>query len=137
MAMSQENRKGLLWISFLRVVSSLLIGVVFYMIWLATFLLISSIHPIIEGILWLISPVITGIGFAVGAIILNRLVNANDVPFLRILIWPLVGCIVGALIVYWFGPMLIVFSMLALGAFSVLIRELLRIIFDAKDGSNL
>jgi len=137
MAVNQENLKGLLWKSFLRVVSSLFFGVVFFVIWLATFLLISSIHPIIEGVLRLISPVITGIGFAVGATILNRLVNVDDGPFLRILIWPLVGCIVGALIVYWFGPMLIVFSMLVLGTFSVLMRELLRIIFMVKNGSNL
>ena len=137
MAVNQENLKGLLWKSFLRVVSSLIFGVVFFVIWLATFLLISSIHPIIEGVLWLISPVITGIGFAVGATILNRLVNVDDGPFLRILSWPLVGCIVGALIVYWFGPMLIVFSMLVLGTFSVLMRELLRIIFMVKNGSNL
>ena len=137
MAMKLVNPKNLLWISFLRVISSLLVGGLFYLIWLATFLFASPKNTVIEVFLWLIAPIITGIGFTAGVNILNRLVNANDGQFLHILIWPLTGCILGALIVYSFGPMLIVFSMLALGTLSILIRELLRIIIVAKDGRNV
>ncbi len=124
--MKQVNPKNLLWISFFRVISSLLVGGLFYLIWLATFLFTSPKNTLIEGFLWIIAPIITGIGFTTGVFYLNRLVNANDGQFLHILIWPLTGCILGALIVYSFGPMLIVFSMLALGTLSILIREFLR-----------
>ena len=43
--------------------------------------------------------------------------------FSRILVWPLIGCAVGAGIVYWFGPMLIVFGMFVAGTASVALRE--------------
>ena len=43
--------------------------------------------------------------------------------FFHILLWPLSGCAVGAGVVYWFGPMLIVFGMFAAGTASVIIRE--------------
>ena len=42
----------------------------------------------------------------------------------RTLIWPLVGCAVGALAVYWYGPMLIVFGMFVSGTCGVVLREL-------------
>jgi hypothetical protein len=43
--------------------------------------------------------------------------------FIHIYRWPLVGCAIGAGVVYWFGPMLVVFGMLAAGTASVVLRE--------------
>ena len=43
--------------------------------------------------------------------------------FFNIYKWPLVGCIIGAALVFPFGPMLIVFGMFGLGTLSVILRE--------------
>jgi len=47
--------------------------------------------------------------------------------FFRIFVWPLFGCALGAIAVYWYGPMLIVFSMLAAEAASIVLREVVLI----------
>ena len=115
--------KKILWQAALRVLSSLLVGVFFYIIWLGVFLLVSPVEGIIEIVLWLAAPLITGAGFAAGTLIFNRLAKAGGDSFIQALVWSLVGCILGAAIVYPFGPMLIVFSMLASGTLSVAARE--------------
>jgi len=81
-----------------------------------------------ETILWLVSPIITAIGFSSGIMVYDHFSRSTKLPFIRLVSWPLIGCIIGAVIVYWFGPMLIVFSMLALGAISVAVRE----VFSAR-----
>ena len=106
-----------------RVVVSTLFGGIFYAIWLAVFLMFSSGKGFLETILWFVSPIITAIGFAVGIIVFDHFSGAAQVPFLRLVSWPFFGCVIGALLVYWFGPMLIVFSMLVAGAISVGVRE--------------
>jgi hypothetical protein len=79
--------------------------------------------PVVETTLWLLAPVITAAGFATGIAIMERRAEKKRPSFLRILIWPLIGCAAGAGIVYWFGPMLIVFVMLAAGTASMTLRE--------------
>jgi hypothetical protein len=37
----------------------------------------------------------------------------------------MIGCAIGAAVVYWFGPMLIVFGMFAAGTASVALREVM------------
>lgn len=92
---------------------------------MAIFLLFSPDGGLIEALLWLMAPITTGLGFTIGIMVFNRIINDEGETFIRILIWPLVGCFLGAAAVYWFGPMLIVFSMLAVGTFSVAIREII------------
>jgi hypothetical protein len=53
----------------------------------------------------------------------KRLTEARREAFVRMFIWPLVGCILGAVVVVWFGPMLIVFGMFLVGTGSVALRE--------------
>lgn len=91
---------------------------------MAAFILATKLdRPGVEAVLWLLAPVITAAGFAVGiAIIEHFTITANN-GFFRIFIWPLIGCALGAIMVYWFGPMLIVFGMFAAGTVSVAIRE--------------
>jgi len=72
---------------------------------------------------WLLAPVITALGFTVGIKPFDFLAKEKKEKFFHIYKWPLVGCVVGAGIVYWFGPMLIVFSVLAVGTLSVFMRE--------------
>jgi hypothetical protein len=91
---------------------------------LALFLLIMGrASPTVEAILRLLTPVTTAAGFALGIALFERLAGHSRTAFLRILIWPLVGCAIGAGAVYWFGPMLIVFGMFAAGTASIALRE--------------
>ena len=104
----------------------MLLGGFFYTLWLAAFLIISYEDVLGEAIIWASASIITGIGFALGAVVFNRLLKLEGDNFLQVLKWSTTGCVVGALIVYWFGPMLIVFSMLLLGTQSMSIREVVN-----------
>jgi hypothetical protein len=107
-----------------RIACSLLCAGLVYAVWLALFLLIiSRASPLVEAILKLLTPVTTAAGFALGIALFERIAGQRRTAFLRILIWPLVGCAVGAGAVYWFGPMLIVFGMFAVGTASIALRE--------------
>lgn len=117
--------RGSIWESIIRTFTSLLFGGLFYLVWMTAFLLSLPTHTgLIEVLLWLLAPIITAVGFAIGIHYFNRLIRREKTSFLRILIWPLTGCVLGAVIVYWFGPMLIVFSMLAVGTLTVSVREI-------------
>jgi len=113
---------------FLKVLMSLFFGGMFYADWLVVFLLFfKEANPLLEVVGWLLAPVITALGFTVGIKLFDFLAKEKKENFLRIYKWPLVGCIVGAGIVYWFGPMLIVFSMLAVGTLSIIVKEVLSV----------
>lgn len=75
--------------------------------------------------LWILAPVVTALGFATGTYLSEGWLGRPGRRFGRILIWPLVGCTIGAWSVYFFGPMLIVFGMLTLGTASIALREIL------------
>lgn len=116
--------RAYLQLALVRVALALLGAAVFYLAWLAVFLLITgSVGAPWEVVLWLSAPVVTGAGFAVGILVSQRLTNSKRGRFLRIFIWPLAGCALGAGAVYRFGPMLIVFGMFAAGTASVVLRE--------------
>ena len=112
-----------IWKRLSRILVSTLFGGFFYSIWLAIYLLLTPEGGLGETILWLTAPLITATGFALGIIVFDRLGKMPGTSFLKLISWPLLGCIIGAVTVYWFGPMLIVFSMLALGTLSMAIRE--------------
>ncbi len=117
-----------LWGALIRTAVSLLCAGVFYSAWLAVFLLAARLdNQAVEAILRLLAPVITAAGFTAGIATLEHLTGDNRPELLRIFIWPLVGCAVGAGAVYWFGPMLIVFGMLVTGTASVALREIVRL----------
>ncbi len=99
---------------------------------MAAFLLTSDLdNKVIETVFWLMAPVVTAAGFAAGIVILERVTGKNETGFRRILVWSLIGCAIGAGIVYWFGPMLIVFGMFVTGTASVVLREVV-ILFGKK-----
>lgn len=115
-----------IWESILRILSSILFGCLFYVAWLATFLQMGNEGKYIETLLWIAAPLVTGIGFTSGIVLFDHLIEIEGEALIQVLIWPVIGCFIGALLVYWFGPMLIVFSMLSLGTLSVSIREVIR-----------
>ena len=120
----QSDQQGMsTWKRLARIATSTLFGGLFYSIWLSVFLLSSPDRALIETILWLAAPLATAIGFTLGIMIFDHFCRNARLPFIKLISWPLVGCIIGALVVYWFGPMLIVFSMLAFGTISVAARE--------------
>ncbi len=111
------------WKRLARILTSTIFGGLLYSIWLAVFLLSSPNGGWFEATLRLVAPIITALGFAIGIIIFDHFGTKLGTPFLELFIWPLLGCTIGAVIVYWFGPMLIVFSMLVMGTLSIAIRE--------------
>ena len=118
-----------LWGALGRVAFSLLCAGASYSVWLAAFLLTTKLESsIVEAILFLLAPVLTAAGFTVGILVLERRTGKGRTRFLRIFIWPLIGCAIGAGVVYWFGPMLIVFGMFAAGTVSVALREAARLL---------
>jgi hypothetical protein len=110
--------------SIVRIVLSIAGAGFFYAFWLAAFLLTGrlEIGPVDVG-LWLVAPVVTAAGFAIGYRFGQRFTKEKQSKFQRIFLWPFVGCTVGAVCVFWFGPMLIVFGMFGLGTLSIAVRE--------------
>jgi len=74
-------------------------------------------------ILWILAPFITAFGFTVGVFLVDLIFCQKKTKLWDIYKYPLAGCIIGAVIVVFFGPMLIVFGMFALGGLSIIIRE--------------
>ena len=124
------------WLGVLARVSLSVVGAgAFYFCWLAAFLTANETgNPVLIAAGWLLTPVVTAAGFAVGAALLEPRRSAGKVGLLRIFAWPLVACVVGAATVYPFGPMLIVFGMFAAGTAAMVLRELL---LASRKGSRL
>lgn len=109
-----------------RMVLSLLSAGVFYAGWMAV--AIPTIQSgfgglIAQVILWIVAPVVTGLGFAVGAKAFDLWPMAEKTRFWRTYKWCLAGCAIGGGVVCIFGPMLIVFGMFAAGTLSVVLCE--------------
>lgn len=108
----------------LRIIVSTGTGGVCYLVWLVIFLAIADRSAgQFRFILWIMAPVVTAAGFAAGIAILDPSLRQAR-QFLRLYAWPLVGCAVGAIGVYWRGPMLIVFGIIAGGAAAIILREI-------------
>lgn len=102
---------------FVRVMISVVFAGIFYVGWMAVAILVLKSGPMFaRALCWLLAPVVTGAGFAVGLAIFELLPGTRKSRRRDIVLWPLAGCAIGAAVVFFFGPMLIVFSMFALGA---------------------
>ncbi len=71
----------------------------------------------------LTGPVATAFGFAAGTMLSERLIRGYRMPLSRAILWPLVGCMVGALLIYPFGPTLVVYGTFGMGIVTALTRE--------------
>jgi len=109
-----------------RTVFSILFAGLFYTGWMAVSIPVLKAdlgRPVLNAMLWLLAPIATAVGFATGVKMFELLPGARKSKFANVLKWSLVGCGVGAAVVVWFGPMLIVFGMFMAGALSVGLRE--------------
>ncbi len=121
------NLKNLLGL-FAKVLVSVIFAGIFYVGWMAVAIgVLKSSLVWAKALCWLCGPLITAAGFACGIAIFELLPGARKSKFCDIVLWPLAGCYIGAAIVFYFGPMLIVFAMFALGAAGVFIKEVREI----------
>ena len=113
------------WRSVGKVIVSNIFGVIFCVLWLVIlFKVFQWGGEGLEPILWILAPVLTALGFTIGAALLERDAWKRR-QFLRLYIWPLIGCVVGTLAIYWFVPILIVVGMLVVGTLSIILREII------------
>jgi len=111
----------------IKIAASILGAGVVYAVWLGMFLIVAKLDsPILELVTWVTAAPATALGFALGAWTYERATGADRAQFASAFCWPLVGCTIGAVSVYWYGPMLIVFGMFALGTVSMTLREIVR-----------
>ena len=117
----------------IKIAASVLAGGLFYAVWLAVSLLTADFDSSVAGIIrWASAPVVTAAGFALGVVIHERLTEGSGAKFLRVYAWSLTGCAVGAVSVYWYGPMLIVFGMFVVGTASIVLREIVLCVQSRK-----
>jgi len=104
---------------------ALLLGSVFYAAWLALFLWLGRLeNRQMERALFILAPVVTAAGFATGVTLVERPGGLSRTGFFMSWVWALMGCAAGALSVYFYGPMLIVFTMLSGGTLAVVYRDI-------------
>ena len=113
---------------FVRIIISAIFAGIFYTGWLALAIpILKSGSLFAKALCWLSAPVVTAAGFATGIVIFELLPGTRKSKFHDITLWPLAGCVIGAAVVFFFGPMLIVFSMFGLGTTSILTKEIVSI----------
>ncbi len=113
-----------------RVALSVIFAGIFYIGWLAIALPTFKSGfggLVVKAVIWILAPILTGLGFAVGPKIFELLPFTDKTRFWETYKWCLAGCAIGAGIVCVFGPMLIVFGMFATGTMCVVLHEVARI----------
>jgi hypothetical protein len=110
----------------IRVLGSLLGGVILFAVWLIAVLAVMPRPPVPPSFaVTLIAPVVTAVGFALGLRVAERLTQRRRAGIRGAFLWPLAGCIAGTLMMFPFGGMLAGFGLFGLGTATLLIREVL------------
>jgi hypothetical protein len=111
-------------VPLLRLAAAVLGGGVAYAAWLAVLLWTMPRAPEPPSFaVMLTASIVTAFGFAFGTMLSERLIRGYRVPLSRAVAWPLVGCMVGALLGYPFGPMFVGVGMFGMGIVTVATRE--------------
>jgi hypothetical protein len=125
---------GSLGSTILKLMASVMCAGLFYFLWMGAFIVTVRLRvPILEVVGWLTAPGVTAAGFASGIALFERLTRTRKSAFLHLIAWPLIGCAIGAVAVFPFGPMLIVFGMFLAGTASIILREL---VLSMRDGGR-
>jgi len=110
------------------IIVSVIFAGIFYTGWLAVAIPVLKSGPLFaKALCWLLAPVVTAAGFAAGIVIFELLPGTRKSKLRDIVLWPLAGCVIGAAVIFFFGPMLIVFAMFALGTAAILTKEIISI----------
>jgi hypothetical protein len=113
---------------FVRIIISVIFAGIFYTGWMAIAIpVLKSGLVFAKALCWLSAPVVTASGFASGIAIFELLPGTRKSKPRDIVLWPLASCTIGAAVVFFFGPMLIVFAMFALGTAGILTKEIVSI----------
>ncbi len=113
---------------FVRTIVSIIFAGIFYTGWMFIAIpVIKSGPSFAKALCWLSAPVVTASGFACGIAIFELLPGTRKSKPRDIILWPLASCSIGAAVVFYFGPMLIVFAMFALGTAGILAKEIVSI----------
>ncbi|MHC4160180.1 MAG: hypothetical protein ACYSSO_14000 [Planctomycetota bacterium] len=113
---------------FVRIIVSVILAGIFYTGWLVVAIPVIKSGPLFaKALCWLSAPVVTAAGFASGIAIFELLPGTRKSKLRDIILWPLAGCAIGAVVVFFFGPMLIVFAMFALGTAGIFTKEIVSI----------
>ena len=121
------------WLGLLvRVGLSVVFAGIFHIGWLAIAIPIlkqefGGLFVLVKAVIWILAPIVTGLGFAAGSKIFELLPGTDKSRFWETYKWCLAGCAIGGGIVFVFGPMLIVFGMFAAGTMCVVLHEAARI----------
>jgi len=124
--MTKKSLAGILG----RIALSVIFAGIFYTGWMAVAIPITKSGfggLAVQAIMWILAPIVTGLGFAAGLKVFELLPSTNKTSFWEIYKWSLAGCAIGCVIVWAFGPMLIVFGMFVIGTLSVVLHEATRI----------
>ncbi|MEO8499947.1 MAG: hypothetical protein ABI565_03465 [Vicinamibacteria bacterium] len=73
------------------------------------------------------APVAAAIGFGLGTLLIERVMRRRETTIGQALLWPFVGCAVGAVLVSPLGRMFVGVGVLAFGTVAVVVRELRRV----------
>ncbi len=118
----------LLFVLLAKVIIAIIFAGIFYFGWMVVAILtFRSGQPVVKALCWLFAPIVTAAGFIAGILIFELFSGGRKSRIRNIILWPLIGCTIGAAVVFPFGPMLIVFGMFILGAISVLVKEIANI----------
>jgi hypothetical protein len=120
-----------------RVLLSVLGAIAAYAIWLVAALASRRGPPApFPFALLMVTAPATALGFALGTLLGERLTRRRRSGLLPAFLWPLVGGSIGAVVVYPFGPMLVVFGVFALGTAAVAAREMwMWVVWHGQPGS--
>jgi hypothetical protein len=113
-----------IWRSAVRVVIAALVGAAFHAAWVVLFIFAASRDApgFVRGVLWLIVPVVTATGFALGLALLPRREPEPGTDFTRAFLTALSGCAIGGVVMSPIGPMFVGLGVLGGGTVAVAIR---------------
>ncbi|MBZ5499644.1 MAG: hypothetical protein LAP85_24865 [Acidobacteriia bacterium] len=115
-----------MWGACLRLLGSLLGGIIAFAVWLVAVLVRMPRPPVPPSFaVTLTAPVVTAAGFGLGMLVAERLTRRRQSGFCGAYLWSLVGGTIGTLAMFPLGGMMAGFGLFALGTAALLIREVM------------
>ena len=113
-------------IALVRVLGSLLGGIIMFAVWLIAVLARMPRPPVPPSFaVTLTAPVVTAAGFGLGMLFAERLTQRRQGGVRGAFLWSLAGGTIGTLVMFPLGGMMAGFGLFGLGTAALLIREVL------------